>query len=523
MFETTTTMKKVVVTSTTVTGAILAAPLAADAAFGDDTLYPGANNDEVKKLQDLLKDKGYFTYHTSTGYYGDRTKEAVQEFQKKHNLTVDGVAGPETFGVLLTERSQPSRKTASATAESKPNNEKKVMLGSSTILRIGVQSGEVKELQKQLNALGYYNGEKNGYYGRQLSESVKRFQREENITVDGIAGPQTFAALKSARTVNEPASGSKSATSQAADNKQTYSDTFKVLASGDKNSDVSLLQSQLKDLGYYNNDITGIFGPITEEAVRKFQKNNGLQADGLAGPKTLNTLQNNPKQAPSLKSQTDTEKANSQNNQVSSVLRYESRGEEVETLQTQLQQLGFMKMEATGVFGEVTEKAVKSFQKEHGLTSDGMVGPETASKLKQLLNGEEPSKEKKPTESPSSGKVSATNLIADAAEHVGTPYVWGGTSTSGFDCSGFLQYVFKENGVELPRTVADIYDAGTTVNTPRVGDIVFFETYQEGPSHAGIYIGNDQFIHAGSSTGVTVSNMNTHYWGERYLGVKRYF
>ncbi|WP_233269488.1 peptidoglycan-binding protein [Alteribacillus sp. YIM 98480] len=525
MFETTATMKKVVITSTTVTGAILAAPLAADAALGDETLNPGTNNDEVKKLQDLLRDKGYFTYHTTTGYYGDRTKEAVKAFQKKHNLTVDGIAGPQTFGVLLTERSNPPEKLASSTSSaSKQSSKTKMSLGSSTILRLGDQKEEVKELQRQLHSLGYYNGEHNGYYGRQLKESVKKFQREENLAVDGIAGPQTFAALKSVDTVNQPTSDSKSEVSQEEpDNKQTYSNTFKVLSSGDKNSDVSLLQRQLKDLGYYNKDITGIFGPMTEEAVRKFQKNNNLHVDGMAGPKTLNKIQNNPKNAQSLKSDTEIEETNQNNDQISSELRYESRGQEVEALQAQLQQLGFLKMEPTGVYGEVTENAVKDFQQEHELQSDGVAGPATLNKLKELTSVEEKPEEAKPVETPSNGKVNVTNLVADAAEHIGTPYVWGGSSSSGFDCSGFLQYVFKENGVELPRTVAGIYDAGTSVDTPHVGDIVFFETYKEGPSHAGIYMGNDQFIHSGSSTGVTVSSMNTSYWDERYLGVKRYF
>ncbi|SDI63186.1 C40 family peptidase [Alteribacillus bidgolensis] len=521
MFETTTTMKKVVVTSTTVTGAILAAPLAADAALGDDTLYPGTNNDEVKKLQDLLRDKGYFTYHTTTGYYGDRTKEAVLAFQKKHNLTADGIAGPQTFGVLLTERTNPPDKLASSTSSaSKQSSKKKMLLGSSTILRLGDQKEEVTELQRQLHSLGYYNGDQNGYYGRQLKESVKKFQREENLAVDGIAGPQTFAALKSVQVAEQPTSDSKH---EETDKTQTYSDTFKVLSSGDKNSDVSLLQRQLKDLGYYNKDITGIFGPMTEKAVRKFQINNNLQVDGMAGPKTLNKIQNNPKNAQSLKSDTEIEEQNQNNDQISSELRYESRGQEVEALQAQLQQLGFLKMEPTGVYGEVTEHAVKDFQQEHGLQRDGVAGPVTLNKLKELTSVEEKPEEAKPAETPSNGKVNVTNLVADAAEHIGTPYVWGGSSSSGFDCSGFLQYVFKENGVELPRTVAGIYDAGTSVDTPRVGDIVFFETYQEGPSHAGIYMGNDQFIHSGSSTGVTVSNMNTSYWDERYLGVKRYF
>jgi len=105
---------------------------------------------------------------------------------------------------------------------------------------------------------------------------------------------------------------------------------------------------------------------------------------------------------------------------------------------------------------------------------------------------------------------------------MGTPYKWGGTTPSGFDCSGYLQYVYKESvGVDIPRTVEDIYKAGENVSEPQVGDLVFFETYKEGPSHAGIYLGDGKFINASSSKGVTISDKNSSYWKDRYIGAKR--
>ncbi|CAM4023947.1 LysM peptidoglycan-binding domain-containing protein [Mesobacillus thioparans] len=115
------------------------------------------------------------------------------------------------------------------------------------------------------------------------------------------------------------------------------------------------------------------------------------------------------------------------------------------------------------------------------------------------------------------------SLIAEAKKYIGVPYVWAGSSPSGFDCSGYLNYVYNKAGVSIPRTVASIWDATKTVSSPRVGDMVFFETYQAGPSHAGIYLGNDKFIHAGSSRGVEISDMNNSYWKPRYLGAKTAF
>lgn len=112
------------------------------------------------------------------------------------------------------------------------------------------------------------------------------------------------------------------------------------------------------------------------------------------------------------------------------------------------------------------------------------------------------------------------SLVAESKKYIGSPYVWGGTSPSGFDCSGYLNFVFAKVGVSLPRTVASIWRETTTVANPRAGDIVFFETYTSGPSHAGIYLGNNKFIHAGSSTGVTISDLTSSYWKNRYLGAK---
>ncbi|KGP74233.1 C40 family peptidase [Pontibacillus yanchengensis] len=113
-------------------------------------------------------------------------------------------------------------------------------------------------------------------------------------------------------------------------------------------------------------------------------------------------------------------------------------------------------------------------------------------------------------------------LVATAKQYIGVPYQWGGESPDGFDCSGFLQFVFQKQGISIPRTISTIYPAGTEIHTPQRGDLVFFETYKEGPSHAGIYLGDDRFIHASSSQGVTISSMNNVYWEPRYIGAKKY-
>lgn len=119
--------------------------------------------------------------------------------------------------------------------------------------------------------------------------------------------------------------------------------------------------------------------------------------------------------------------------------------------------------------------------------------------------------------------ATSDEVITTAKQYIGVPYRWGGETTKGFDCSGFLNFVFIKHGIDLPRTVAEIYKVGTVVSKSNLkkGDIIFFQTYKKGASHAGIYLGDGNFIHAGSSTGVTISNMNSSYWKPKYVGAKR--
>lgn len=118
----------------------------------------------------------------------------------------------------------------------------------------------------------------------------------------------------------------------------------------------------------------------------------------------------------------------------------------------------------------------------------------------------------------------ADAIIATAKKYIGVPYLWAGTTPKGFDCSGFVQYVFKAHGISLNRTCATQYQHGTYVSKSNLkpGDLVFFQnTYKAGISHVGIYIGDGKFIHASSSKGVVISNLSSSYYVSHYYGARR--
>lgn len=130
-----------------------------------------------------------------------------------------------------------------------------------------------------------------------------------------------------------------------------------------------------------------------------------------------------------------------------------------------------------------------------------------------------------------SGSVSVSrgfdgsSLVNHAMSLIGTPYVWGGTTRSGFDCSGFTQYVYSGSGISIPRTSYSQFASGTSVsrNNLSPGDLVFFDTDGPGASHVGIYIGGGSFVHAANPRrGVITSSLNESYYASHYLGARRY-
>jgi cell wall-associated NlpC family hydrolase len=126
--------------------------------------------------------------------------------------------------------------------------------------------------------------------------------------------------------------------------------------------------------------------------------------------------------------------------------------------------------------------------------------------------------------SPRHGEDDLYSLVGTALDLRGTPYRNGGSDPSGFDCSGFTQYVFARYGVSLPREVREQFNVGSTVKPEDVepGDLVFFSTTSPGASHVAIAVGGLEFVHAPSSAGVVrVERLSSSYWSRRFVGARR--
>jgi hypothetical protein len=192
-------------------------------------------------------------------------------------------------------------------------------------------------------------------------------------------------------------------------------------------------------------------------------------------------------------------------------LKLGDRGNVVAEVQWSLQRHGYVIKHVDGIFKWDTLKAVKEFQKRKKIRATGQVDHKTYDLLMHF-----PVKKRFVSRE-------AKQVTNTAMKYIGVPYHFGGVTPKGFDCSGFVQFVFEKNGMKLPRTADIQYKKGRKISRSelRQGDLVFFTTYAPGASHDGIYLGNDRFIHASSSKGVMISSLQEVYWQKHFLGAKR--
>ncbi len=260
-------------------------------------------------------------------------------------------------------------------------------LSSVMALEKGDRGPSVRNLQQQLKAAGFYQAAVTQIYDVSTEEAVRRFQRSAGLRVDGIVGASTLQKLESWQGKKPSATTRQTkkpspATTQAKNPSPTNSATTQrrnpnYLAKGDEGGDVRVLQERLRVAGFYYGNATGIFGPITEEAVKRFQDSYKLDVDGIVGPATLGKLPGvgigDGQEAP--------KKVVNRNK-----LRIGDRGEPVRIIQEQLIQAGYLEGEPNGYYGPYTADAVRRFQAANFLSASGVAGPTTRAKLHSSIN-----------------------------------------------------------------------------------------------------------------------------------------
>ena len=322
------------------------------------TLRPGDKDEEVKLLQQRLKDLGYYTGNI-TGVYNDATTEAVKEFQKKSSLETDGVLGPITRTVLYGVNAIYAVPTAIPVSTPTPTTTP-ITPENVIVIRAGSMGEVVRRLQARLQELGYYTSRLDGVYLTDDIEAVRAFQSANGLKVDGKAGYETQTALYSDSAIRGNANVTSGETA-----------LVNTLRYGSEGNEVTTLQNRLIALGYLAGSADGKFGRDTKSAVIAFQKANGLSADGVVGADTSAKLY----------------ASNVVSNTVSSTqtLRVGAVSDAVRDMQNRLITLGYLENgEADGKFGVKTSLALIEFQKANGLSADGIAGTKTFAKLNSV-------------------------------------------------------------------------------------------------------------------------------------------
>lgn len=226
----------------------------------------------------------------------------------------------------------------------------------------------------------------------------------------------------------------------------------------------------------------------------------------VPAPKVSTTA---PKPARAKKTRRETKKPATQ---YKAVYEVGDSGWKVREAQRKLRLLGYEVEDQQGHFTKEMSRQLKKFQRHAKLKADGKLDEKTYEALGWGV-----------FDKTGIQKIQARDILSTAARYKGVPYYFGGTTPRGFDCSGYVQYVFRQRGAQLTRTADTQFLEGMSLRKSQLkpGDLVFFSTYEAGASHVGIYAGNGQFWNATSSRGVMLCQLNDSYWGPRYYGARR--
>lgn len=339
------------------------------------TASSGSRGALVRTIQSRLKAQGYYTGAIS-GIYDSATVKAVRDFQKTNGLKQDGVCGSETQALLLGTGGLSSGATPTPTPTPSPTPLPTFKQPGGKVSK-GSRGADAKLVQQRLIDLGYLKGKADGVFGTDSVKALKAFQTMNDLKADGVAGSGTNAVLFShlARPADYVAPAVPTPTpAWAPTPTPSYEPVTKenvvVIRQGVTGVAVLRLQQRLTQLGYYSASMDGVCKADDVAAIRAFQRMNGLSVDGVAGYDTQSVLY--------------AATAIMDNGQMAgaavdtlTTLKKGMKGESVRQLQERLITLGYLTGKADGIYGTDTAEAVYNFQKNNGLSRDGVAGPKT--------------------------------------------------------------------------------------------------------------------------------------------------
>lgn len=420
-------------------------------------LEEGYDGDEIYDIQERLMELSYMDNDEPTTHFGPATKEAIELFQRRHDLTIDGVITNAVYDLLFSDEAL------------------------KYMVCVGISGTDVKELQGRLRELGYMD-KATGHFGEETEAAVKEFQTNNKLTVDGKVGEYTREML--------------------------YSEDAKPksLSYGEKSDEVRSYQKRLYRLGYLTTEPDGTFGKDTVNAVKMFQQQNGLIVDGHIGPMTKELLMSDQAQASVI--------GVGDNN--TTVTKIQSRLRELGYLDskatgyfgssTEAAVLGFQKENGLSQDGKVGKSTMRTlFSSSAKSAPSNYVEPEVSSSSSS-------------SGSSSSSTVSGGSLdkfISAAKSKLGSKYVRGGKGPNTFDCSGFVYWCLKQAGVNQKyltssgwRSVSG-YTKVRSISALQKGDIIVFK------GHVGIAMGDGTMIDASSASGQVVHRSCTGAWSQK--------
>ena len=410
----------------------------------------GDSGVDVTELQERLVDLGFLD--EVTGNFGIFTQTAVKEFQKSNEIESDGLVNSETREKIYSEDA----------------------IGKT--LKYGDENEKIKIYQSKLKELGYYEGSVSGYFNASFRDAVKLFQSKNGLIADGMIGTNTANSILTS-------------------NKEYNGLVYEI---GDNNEVVTKIQNKLKELGYFTSSATGYFGEKTANAVKKFQENNGLKADGKVNKKTLDLLlKGSPKKAIQTEEAKETKPA-------------ETKKTETKTSETKTTE---------------TKQDTDTKEKDTQTTEEPK-----AEEPKTEQPAEQPKQEEteKPAGNEATSKADSSKVeqfIEVAKSKLGCKYVLGAKGPEQFDCSGFVYWCLNQVGVKQGYMTSKGWKATTKypivskMSDLQRGDIISYE------GHVGIYLGNNQMIDASSAEGkVRITNIySVSYWKKHFIKGVRVF